>query len=215
MRLISINPLFQLLVIALFLICVTPKAAQGQVPESEISQEHQEQLNDEESIWQMRRWSPYAVGFGIGVLCWLAFLFSDKPLGVSTAFARTSGLLEKSVRGKSAVEKEYYREYEPKIDWEWMLVVGLVIGAFLSATISGSFRWEVVPPLWRQAFGQQPVVRWLVALVGGFFIGLGARWANGCTSGHGISGTLQLTVSSWIAVTCFFVGGVITAFILY
>ena len=43
----------------------------------------------------------------------------------------------------------------------------------------------------------------------------GARLAGGCTSGHGISGTLQLAVSSWIAVICFFVGGIVTALLLY
>lgn len=36
----------------------------------------------------------------------------------------------------------------------------------------------------------------------------GARFAGGCTSGHGISGALQLNVGSWIAVVCFFIGGI-------
>jgi uncharacterized membrane protein YedE/YeeE len=31
----------------------------------------------------------------------------------------------------------------------------------------------------------------------------GARLAQGCTSGHGISGSLQLAVSSWIFVVVF------------
>jgi hypothetical protein len=43
----------------------------------------------------------------------------------------------------------------------------------------------------------------------------GARLAGGCTSGHGISGTLQLSVGSWIAVLAFFVGGVAVALSLY
>ena len=28
-------------------------------------------------------WSPYIVGAGIGVLSWLTFYFSDKPIGAS------------------------------------------------------------------------------------------------------------------------------------
>jgi hypothetical protein len=44
---------------------------------------------------------------------------------------------------------------------------------------------------------------------------LGARVAGGCTSGHGISGALQLSVGSWIALIGFFVGGVITAMLLF
>jgi hypothetical protein len=46
-------------------------------------------------------------------------------------------------------------------------------------------------------------------------MGVGARWAGGCTSGHGISGTLQLAVSSWVAVVCFFIGGVGTAMLIF
>jgi hypothetical protein len=44
---------------------------------------------------------------------------------------------------------------------------------------------------------------------------MGARWAGGCTSGHGISGTLQLAVSSWLAAAAFFAGGIITAIFLF
>ena len=43
----------------------------------------------------------------------------------------------------------------------------------------------------------------------------GARLAGGCTSGHDISGALQLSVSSWIALACFFLAAVATAHLLY
>ena len=42
-----------------------------------------------------------------------------------------------------------------------------------------------------------------VAFGGGMLMAFGARLAGGCTSGHGISGTLQLNVASWISVICF------------
>jgi len=47
----------------------------------------------------MELWSPYVVGAGIGILSWLTFLVSDKPIGCSTAFARTSGMIERLFRG--------------------------------------------------------------------------------------------------------------------
>ncbi|MGA6924156.1 MAG: YeeE/YedE thiosulfate transporter family protein [Desulfosarcina sp.] len=169
----------------------------------------------ETGIWQMARWSPYAVGVLIGLLSWAAFLLSDKPLGVSTAYARTAGMLEEKIKGPEAADKPYYREYVPKIDWEWMLVLGLFTGAFGSAMLSGSFDIEAVPALWAETFDGSIVLRWAVALVGGFLLGLGARWADGCTSGHGISGTLQLVVSSWVALICFFLGGVLSTYLLY
>ena len=94
---------------------------------------------------QMKQWSPYAVGVGIGVLSWFAFLLSDKHLSCSTALARTSGMLEKLFRGKKVEEKAYYQKFPPKVQWDWMLLVGVLIGSFLSALASGSFKikWVV------------------------------------------------------------------------
>ncbi|HPJ30128.1 MAG TPA: YeeE/YedE thiosulfate transporter family protein [Methanothrix sp.] len=164
---------------------------------------------------EMDLWSPYLVGAGIGILEVLAFLLSDKPIGCSTAYSRTSGMMERAVFGPGVREKAYYRKFEPVVDWEVMLVAGIVLGSFLSATLSGTFRLEAVPPLWAARFGLDPLTRLAAAFAGGVLLGLGARWAGGCTSGHGISGTLQLAASSWLAVACFFVGGVAAAMILF
>jgi len=164
---------------------------------------------------KMAQWSPYAVGIGIGVLSWLAFLLSDKPIGCSTAFSRTSGMVERLFRGSKVAEKPYYKKFTPTVDWEWMLVIGILVGAFISAKLSGEFRATWAPQLWASSFGNGIGTRWFVALVGGIVIGLGARWAGGCTSGHGISGTLQLAVSSWLAVLGFFIGGIVTAMVIY
>jgi hypothetical protein len=64
-------------------------------------------------------------------------------------------------------------------------------------------------------FGPGALARVLVALAGGMILGFGARWAGGCTSGHGISGTLQLAVGSWLAAICFFIGGIATAMTIF
>jgi uncharacterized membrane protein YedE/YeeE len=68
--------------------------------------------------------------------------------------------------------------------------------------------------LWRgiRDFRNFPFV---VSLIGGILMGVGARWADGCTSGHRISGTLQLSLSSWTAVICFFAAGIIVAELIY
>jgi uncharacterized membrane protein YedE/YeeE len=50
---------------------------------------------------------------------------------------------------------------------------------------------------------------------GGVLMAFGARLAGGCTSGHGISGTLQLNAGSWLTVIAMFVGGIATAMLLY
>lgn len=160
-------------------------------------------------------WSPYLVGIGIGILVCLGFLLSNKAIGCSTAYARTSGMIERLFRGDKVDEKHYYKKFVPKVDWEWMLVIGVVAGAFASSVISGSFNLELVPSGWEASFGADPLLRFAGALIGGFFLGFGARMAGGCTSGHGISGTIQLALGSWLAFFMFFIGGILTAFLLY
>jgi len=166
-------------------------------------------------FWTAPRWSPYIVGAGIGVLSWLAFLLSNKPLGCSTAFAKSSGMIERLFRGRIVEEREYYRKVSLTIDWQWMLVLGVVAGAFASAALSGDLGIEWVPGRFEAAFGFAPGLRFVVALIGGVLMGIGSRWADGCTSGHGISGTLQLAVSSWIAAIAFFIGGIAVAMLIF
>ncbi len=159
-------------------------------------------------------WNPYVVGVGIGLLSCLAFLLSDRPIGCSTAFVKTRGMIERLIRGSKVETMEYYRQIPPRVDWQFMIVPGIMIGAFLSAVLGGTFRPDWIPPLWQQTFGGNIYVRILVALIGGFFLAIGARWAGGCTSGHGISGSLQLSVASIVSASCFFAGGILTAMVL-
>ncbi len=161
------------------------------------------------------RWSPYAVGMGIGILSWFTFLISGKSLGCSTSFARSAGMIEKLFRGRDAEMKPYYQEYPPVVDWQWMLVGGMIIGAWISSVLSGDFQLQWVPHRWEAAFGADRYVRVGVALIGGVLLGFGSRWAGGCTSGHGISGTMQLAVSSWISAVCFFIGGILAAALIF
>ncbi len=163
----------------------------------------------------MERWSPYIVGAGIGILSWITFLLSDKPLGCSTAFARTGGMIQKLFRRKKVEENLYYQQFKPEIDWEWILVIGLFFGALASSLLSGMFRISWLPSLWVASFGETSLLRWAVAFAGGILMGFGARWAGGCTSGHGISGTMQLAVTSWISAVMFFVGGIAGAFLIF
>ncbi|HUU76195.1 MAG TPA: YeeE/YedE thiosulfate transporter family protein [Methanoregulaceae archaeon] len=163
----------------------------------------------------MASWSPYIVGAAIGVLIWTTFLLSDRPLGCSTAYAKTAGMMESAISREKAGKMPYYRKFPPRVDWQWMLVIGVIIGAFLSAYLSGTFSLLVVPPLFAETFGTNMALRSAVALFGGVLMGIGARWAGGCTSGHGISGALQLSVASWVAAICFFAGGILVAGLIY
>lgn len=160
-------------------------------------------------------WSPYLVGSGIGILSWLAFLLADHPLGVSTALAKSAGMIEAAVRGPKVREKPYYQKHPPEIGWEWVFVAGMFFGGWAAASLADDVVGQWLPPMWQDAFGPSVLLRLAVALIGGIFVGFGARWARGCTSGHGISGTMQLVLSSWLAVACFFIGGILMANIIY
>jgi len=160
-------------------------------------------------------WSPYLVGIGIGVLSWLTWLISRKPIGCSTSFARSAGMIEKLFRGSKVETRPYYQEFKPVVDWQWMLVLGMIVGALVSSLLSGDFRWQWVPSRWAVAFGTNVPLRLIAALVGGVLLGFGSRWADGCTSGHGISGAMQLAISSWISALCFFIGGILMAQLLF
>src|SRR5262249_57591571 len=98
--------------------------------------------------------------------------------------------------------------------WQVALVVGIAIGAFISMRLSGARR-HPISPIWQRALGSSsPARRCVVAFVGGFIMLFGARIADGCTSGHGLSGMAQLAVGSTVAVAAMFAGGIATAMLL-
>ena len=161
-------------------------------------------------------WSPYLVGALLGVLSWLTFYFSDKPIGASSFYATVAGMLGKVFARRHTENLAYYQSKPPAVNWEFAFVLATVAGAFLAALTGGEITREWLPPMWEARFGEGSVgLRAIVAMLGGILMAFGARLADGCTSGHGISGALQLSVGSWIAVVCFFVGGIAVAFPLF
>lgn len=179
-------------------------------------------MSDSTNVLTQKRWSPYVVGAGIGVLSWITFLTMDKALGTSSSFVHLVGLATwlgapEVVNGEGAnayLAKEI-TEKTPMFDWQIFLVVGVAAGAFLSSRLSRDATTECVPGLWAWRFGPSKAVRYAAAFVAGLVMMFGARMAGGCTSGHGISGGLQLAVSSWVFFLCTFAAGVATAFALF
>lgn len=55
----------------------------------------------------------------------------------------------------------------------------------------------------------------ILALAGGFLVGFGARYGDGCTSGHAISGLAHLQLPSLITVIGFFTGGLLMTHLLF
>jgi len=175
------------------------------------------------NVFTRARWSPYVVGLGIGVLSWCTFYFMGKALGTSTSFVGAAGaglctVAPDHVASNAYMLKEYGAKgggFKPIFDWQMALDIALVAGAFLAAWLGRTLKVERVPSVWAERFGPSVVKRYAAAFAGGFILIFGARMAGGCTSGHGISGGLQLAVSSWVFFVSMFASGVAAAAVLF
>jgi uncharacterized protein len=118
--------------------------------------------------------------------------------------------------------------------WNLLFLVGAVAGGFVSAeflstgeavqisqaTIDDLNKLGISSPDGiqpREIFSLDALLSgkgFLLLLVGGFAIGFGARYAGGCTSGHAISGLADLQLPSLIAVVGFFIGGLLSTYLL-
>lgn len=163
-----------------------------------------------------RAWSPYAAGVIIGLLQIPAFLLVETALGASSSYVTIGGLAA-SVVDPAVTQIEYVAKHiatTAKNWWQVAMVAGIAIGAFVSMRLSGTRR-QRISPIWNRALGTaSPTTRYAIAFGAGFLMLFGARLADGCTSGHGLSGMSQLAVSSTIAVTAMFAGGIGTALLV-
>jgi len=163
-----------------------------------------------------KAWSPYVAGIIIGLLQIPAFLLIETALGASSSYVTVGGMIASWI-DPSMLKIDYVARHVAitgKNWWQVALVFGVAIGAFASMKLSGAKRASI-SPIWRRALGSQsPAKRYAVAFIGGFLLLLGARIADGCTSGHGLSGMAQLVVGSTVAVAAMFAGGIATATLL-
>lgn len=166
-----------------------------------------------------KTWSPYAAGMGIGLLSWFAFATADMPLGITTTFEQAAALGVKTVAPGTVLDNDYFvdrvKDAPLKIGWEAMLVLGVFLGSLLSSSLSGDRAPNAAREVGRWRFESAAARRLIVAFLGGALMMFGARLAQGCTSGHGISGGMQLAASSWLFLAVFFTASSATAFALY
>jgi uncharacterized membrane protein YedE/YeeE len=162
-----------------------------------------------------RAWSPYVAGVLIGLLQIPAFLLIETALGTSSSYVTVAAHIA-SIFDASIGKMDYLAKhmYGAKNLWQVAMVVGIALGAFLSMKASGARR-QAISPVWQRAVGLSTLGgRAPMAFVGGFVMVLGARIADGCTTGHGLSGMAQLAVGSTVAVSAMFVGAIATALLM-
>jgi uncharacterized protein len=128
---------------------------------------------------EKKGWSPYVAGALVGLLMVLSIWVTGKYFGASTTFVRSAGLVEMAFDGQRVAAMEYFKKEVPKIDWQWMFVVGIFFGSLIAATSSKTFRLKAVPPMWESRFGPGKLKRGITAFLGGVIAMFGARLADG------------------------------------
>jgi hypothetical protein len=124
-------------------------------------------------------WNPYLAGALSGVVLVLSVWIAGKYFGASTAFVRSAGLIEKQVSSERVAKMDYFVKVVPKIDWQWMFVVGVFVGSLIASTTGKTFQWQALPNMWQSRFGPGKINRWVVAFTGGAIAMFGARLAGG------------------------------------
>jgi len=154
-------------------------------------------------------WKPWQAGIVIGILASFAYLSSaasgrNYPLGVTHGVLQTQLLvtdyplehvwskapLNQEMTKAMVVKKDPKENQKPpkKIFW-WLIleVVSLVVGANVSARLSGKIKFAPKPP-----------DEMIFAFVGGLLTGAGAALAGGCMIGNIMSGFALMSVGNML-----------------
>lgn len=161
-----------------------------------------------------REWSWWKGGVALGLLSAFAFL-TYKPLGVSTSYPRAVALALNTVFPDWVSNNAYFQTVPPVVDWQLMLVIGIVIGGFLAGRVQrralaspANVAQDTTGPVCAVNEGSESRRPSALMFIGGFLIIFGARLAGGCTSGHVITGMTQLAVASFIFAAMVFAVGI-------
>ena len=172
-------------------------------------------------------WPWYIAGPLIGLFVPLFLIFGNKNFGISSSLRHICAMC--------VPMKINYFNYDWKSEkWSLYYIAGILIGGFLTSqymigdgkvdisshtvvdlTALGISDFSSYLPQdifsWRELLSRKGLV---FMVIGGFLVGFGTRYANGCTSGHSISGLSNLQLSSLLATISFFVGGLIMTHLL-
>ena len=131
-------------------------------------------------------------GLLVGAGTALLFVLTGRIGGMSTVFSSTWSYL---------VRQPFFQQgrFVDSRGWRLVYALGLILGALIWwLGFAGGVREATAVPVWQ-------------LLLGGFFVGYGARLGNGCTSGHGICGLGSLQWPSLLAVLTFMATAFLTA----
>ncbi len=175
-----------------------------------------------------RPWPWYVAGPLIGLTVPLLLLLGNKLFGISSNFRH---ICAATLPGRAAFLRY---DWKRAGGWNLAFAAGILIGGFIGGVLLASPEPVAISAQTQAdlaALGIEPqaglvpaeLFSWssllslkgIVALVvGGFLVGFGTAYAGGCTSGHAISGLADLQLPSLVAVIGFFIGGLITTYLI-
>ncbi len=175
----------------------------------------------------LKPWPWYIAGPLIGLMVPALLILGNKPFGISSSL--------RHICAACVPAKIPFFNYDwKKESWNLLFVAGVVIGGFIATYLLSEPGAVKINPhttaLLQQEgvkdfsgllptdifnFGALLTLRGLVFIVlGGFMVGFGTRYADGCTSGHSIFGISTLQWPSVIATCCFMIGGFISTWFI-
>lgn len=170
-------------------------------------------------------WPWYISGPLLGLMVPILLLSSNKHFGVSSSFRHVCAAAFPKLRVS-------YLTYNWKEEaWSLVMVAGVVAGGAVAVLFLGGNQMPAISGEARRMFvswglsefaALQPTEifspgslgdpRYLIMLLGGgFLVGFGTRYGNGCTSGHAIMGLSLMSFGSLVATLSFFAGGLVVS----
>jgi uncharacterized membrane protein YedE/YeeE len=134
---------------------------------------------------------------------WNAFTPASASAGgvLIGAAAAAFLLLNGRTAGVSGVIGGLLRPSRGDVIWRVAFLAGLVAAPELYAWFSAA------PPL-------SIAADWDALISAGLLVGIGTRFASGCTSGHGVCGVARLSRRSWVATLIFTATAFVTTFVM-
>ncbi len=154
--------------------------------------------------WILQPWPWYVTGPLIGLTVPLLLLLTGKNLGISSSLRHIGAVCSPKSKLPYLSKNYNWRDHI----WNLIFIGGIVIGAFVGNYLLSPEPISFLPT------GFQSVTGVGLLFIGGILIGFGTRYADGCTSGHTIMGLSILNWPSLVATIFFFVGGLLSTWLL-
>lgn len=150
-------------------------------------------------------------GSGLAILNAIVFLPSvaNRIIGASTAYPYAGDMIT------SSTGNTYFSAIETPGRWELLFLTGAFLSGLVISLLRKEFKLQLMHSNWTRFKGESSAKRMVWASLGGFVLIIGARMAGGCTSGHILSGGMQLAISSLVFAIFVFSGLLLTGWLFY